>query len=206
MCHPTSFSPSSPISSFYQRPTARPFSKMSKSFLTGLFACSGLVLGLTPPTSNPSLLSPTYVESKYSLPQFDPNPSQRRDEVASNHAGFLYGPPLIGNSSFFPNGTLGVQRVNADVVAFEQNAVFITQSIEAERSAVVQKVTQVLYSSFSGGQLNQLIMERRGVFKIYPATSFSTRMNGNSLTPSASRPATSPTTAKTFTSRWNDSL
>ena len=206
MCHPTSFSPSSPISSFYQRPTARPFSKMSKSFLISLFACSGLVLGLAPPTSNPSLLSPTYVESKYSLPQFDPNPSQRRDEVASNHAGFLYGPPLIGNSSFFPAGTLGGQRVNADVVAFTQNAVFITQSIEAERSAVVQKVTQVLYIFVQRRTLNQLIVERLGVFKIYPAMSFSTKMNGNSLTPSASRPATSPITARIFTSRWRDFL
>ena len=117
---------------------------MLKSFLTSLFACSGLVLGLAPPTSNPSLLSPTYVEPKYTLPQFDRNSSQRRDEVASNHAGFLYGPPLIGNSSFFPNGTLGDQRVNADVDAFIQNAAFINQSIEAERGAVVQKVTQVL--------------------------------------------------------------
>ena len=177
---------------------------MSKSFLPGLFACSALVLGLAPPTSNPSLLSPTYVEPKYTLPQFDRDPSQRRDEVASNHAGFLYGPPLIGNSSFFPTGTLGGQRVNADVVAFTQNAAFITQSIEAERGAVVQKVTQVLYIFIQRRTLNRLIMERRGVFKTYPATSFSTRMNGKNPTLSASRPATSPTTAKTFTSRWSD--
>ena len=178
---------------------------MSKSLLTGLFAWSGLVLSLAPPTSDPSLLSPKFVESKYSLPQFDSNPSQRRDEVASNHAGFLYGSPLIGNSSFFPAGTLGGQRVNADVAAFTQNAAFITQSIEAERSAVVQKVTQVLYiDSSSERTLNQLIVERRGVFKIFLATSFSTRMNGNNPTLSASHPATSPTTAKIFIFRWSD--
>ena len=118
---------------------------MLNLFLTGLFACSGLVLGLTPPTSDPSLLSPQYLEPKYTLPQFDRNPSQRHDEVALNHAGFLYGPPLIGNSSFFPKGTLGDQRVNADLVTFTQNAAFINHSIETEQGAVVQKVTQVLY-------------------------------------------------------------
>ena len=117
---------------------------MFTSFLTGLFACSGLVLGLAPPISNPALVSPKYVEPKYTLPQFDPNPSQRLAEVALNHAGFLYGPPLIGNSSFFPAGTLGGARVNEDVAAFIKNAANITQSIEAERGAVVQKVTQVL--------------------------------------------------------------
>ena len=118
---------------------------MSKFFLTGLLVCCGLVLGLTPPTPDPSLISPKYVEPKYSLPQFDHNPSQRRNEVALNHAGFLYGPSLIGNSSFFPTGTLGDQRVNADVGAFLQNSAFINQSIEDERGAVVQKVTQVRY-------------------------------------------------------------
>ena len=150
--HPSSLLHPSPDSTRIPPPDL--LAKMSKSLLTSLFACSGLVLGAAPPPSNPSLLNPTYVEPKYALPQFDRNPSQRRDEVASNHAGFLYGPPLIGNSSFFPNGTLGSQRVNADVAAFTQNAAFITQSIEAERGAVVQKVTQVTISifihSFSG--------------------------------------------------------
>ena len=118
---------------------------MLKPFLGGLLAFSGLVLGLAPPTSNPSLVSPQYVESKYSLPQFDHDPSQRREEVATNHAGFLYGAPLIGNSSFFPTGTLGEQRWKADVAVFMQNADFITKSIEDEQGAVVQKVTQVRY-------------------------------------------------------------
>ena len=118
---------------------------MLKSFLSGLLACSGLVLGLAPPTSNPSLVSPQYDEPKCTLPQFDRDPSQRREEVASNHAGFLYGPPLIGNSSFFPNGTLGDQRVSADVAVFLQNAAFINKSIEDESGAVVQKVIQVRY-------------------------------------------------------------
>ena len=111
---------------------------MLKAFFIACFACGDHVLGLAPPISNPSLWSP-----KFSLPQFDPNPSIRVQEVAIERAGFLYGPPLIGNSSFFPAGTLGGQRVEADVVAFTQNAAFINQSIENERGSVVQKITQV---------------------------------------------------------------
>lgn len=117
---------------------------MSKSFLTGLLAYSGLVLGLAPQSSNPSLVSPKYVQPKYALPQFDHDPVQRRTEVILNHAGFLYGPSLIGNLSFFPTGTLGKQRVTADIALFMQDAAFTNQSIEDERGAVVQKVKQVI--------------------------------------------------------------
>ena len=179
---------------------------MFTSFLIGLFSCSGLVLGLPPLVSNPSLLSPKYVGAQYTLPQFDPNPSQRLNEVATNRAGFLYGPPLIGNSSFFPTGNLGGARVTEDVAAFVTNAAYINLSIEAERGAVVQKVTQVLYILVQRGTLSQLIVKRREGFKICPATSFFTKMNGKNLTLLASRPATSPTTPKIFTSRWSGFL
>ena len=108
-------------------------------FILELLACGGLVVGLVPSTPNQIVSSPRYV-----LPQLDPNPSQRAQEVATNHAGFVYGEPLIGNSSFFPDGKLGQQRVKADVAGFTQNAAFITQAIEQESPSVIQKITQVL--------------------------------------------------------------
>lgn len=108
--------------------------------LIGLFALGDTVLGLASQSPNQILSSPGYT-----LPQLDPNPSLRAQEVAINHAGFLYGPPLIGNSSFFPAGKLGNQRVGTDVIAFQRNAAFITQSIEKESVAVVEKITKVLY-------------------------------------------------------------
>lgn len=106
--------------------------------LLGLSIRVSIVLGLTP--SSPSSI---FASSGYILPQFDPNPTQRGQEVALNHAGYLYGPSLIGNSSYFPAGRLGAQRVAADVVAFRQNAAFITESIEAERGAVEARIIQV---------------------------------------------------------------
>lgn len=103
----------------------------------------GLVAALPPPLPLP--LAPD-TKDGYSLPQYDPNPSQRAQEVASSHAGYLYGPSLIGNSSFFPSGPLGNQRVASDVVGFERNAAFITEAIEKESEAVIDTIKRV--SSF----------------------------------------------------------
>ena len=107
-------------------------------FLFGLLAHQQLILGLTPPSTPQTISSQGYV-----LPQFDPNPSQRAQEVAINHAGYLYSPPLIGNSSYFPGGRLGSLRVGQDVTEFLENAAFITNAIEEERVRVVEKITLV---------------------------------------------------------------
>ena len=109
--------------------------------LLGLSAQALHVLGLaiSPPSSQLSASGPGY-----SLPQQDPDPALRTLEVSLNRAGYLYGPPLIGNSSYFPTGKLGSRRVVADVSAFKQNAAFITKAIEEESGAVVDKITKVL--------------------------------------------------------------
>ena len=114
---------------------------MLRFLLLGLSFQTGAVLSLSPGSSS-SILS----KSGYVLPQFDPNPSERSQEVAINHAGFLYGPPLIGNSSYFPGGALGRQRINSDILAFQENAALITQSIHDESGAVEERITKVLLS------------------------------------------------------------
>ena len=50
-----------------------------------------------------------------SLPQNDPNPEARAVEVAERDAGFVYGPSLIGEAAFFPNGTMGNVRTKPDM-------------------------------------------------------------------------------------------
>ena len=100
----------------------------------------GIVVGLVPP---PPLPVAQNSGDGYSLPQFDPNPSQRAQEVATSQAGYLYGLSLIGNSSFFPAGPLGSRKIASDVAAFEQNAAFITEAIEKESGAVIDKINQV---------------------------------------------------------------
>lgn len=79
----------------------------------------------------------------YVLPQLDPNLLSRQQEVVAGRAGYRYGPSLLGNSSFFPTGPLGDQRVAADVALFTKNATYITLSIEKETPPVEEAVRAV---------------------------------------------------------------
>jgi hypothetical protein len=49
------------------------------------------------------------------IPQSDPDPKARAAAVAERAAGFIYGPSLIGEAAFFPNGTLGNKRTQDDM-------------------------------------------------------------------------------------------
>ncbi|KAL8694933.1 MAG: hypothetical protein Q9218_000504 [Villophora microphyllina] len=102
--------------------------------------CALGVLALTHalPSRGSSRINPS--NATYVLPQSDPNPSQRAAEIAIDRAGYLYGPPLLGNNSFFPTGPLGNQRVAADIAVFTANASYITESIEKEAGPVEQAI------------------------------------------------------------------
>ena len=145
---------------------------MLKHFLLGLSARFFLVHCIGPDSQSSISQS-----SAYSLPQFDKNPTLRAQEVSINHAGFLYGPPLIGNNSFFPGGKLGSKRVASDVVAFKENAAFITQAVEKESGPVIAKITKAL-DLVVRHVADRLIVGRRVVSRICPTTSFSTRTSG----------------------------
>ena len=66
------------------------------------------------------------VKPHYYLPQFDPNPTVRAAEIASDGTGFTYGHSLLGNLSFFPGGPLGEQLVQNDLVIFAQKESYVT--------------------------------------------------------------------------------
>lgn len=166
--------------------------------LFGLSIPVSIVLGLAP--SSPSSI---FSDSGYFLPQFDPNPTQRVQEVAINHAGFLYGPPLIGNSSYFPAGKIGAQRVAADVVAFRQNAAFITEAIEEERGAVEARIIQVA-SNPSQIVFTKITLSRPAGSKIFQATSCFIQTRGKSPTLSVLLLDIFPITPRIYTFRWSD--
>ncbi|MCJ1260456.1 hypothetical protein MMC22_000317 [Lobaria immixta] len=60
---------------------------------------------------------------------FDPGPLERSEELKRNQAGYVYGPSLIGNTSYFPTGTLGNELVAKDLAMWEQDAVYIQKAI-----------------------------------------------------------------------------
>ncbi|KAL8725189.1 MAG: hypothetical protein Q9166_007519, partial [cf. Caloplaca sp. 2 TL-2023] len=101
-------------------------------YIIGVFA----IAHARPGASKTTLSNVSYV-----LPQADPNPSQREAEVATNTAGYLYGPSLLGNASVFPTGTLGDKRVADDVALFTKDATYITVPIEREEKPVAELIT-----------------------------------------------------------------
>ena len=79
----------------------------------------------------------------YVLPIFDPNPVARSAEIEKNRAGYLYGPSLIGNSSFFLTGTLGDQLVKDEIAQWNQTAKPVRMAIQTEAAPVLETLKAV---------------------------------------------------------------
>ena len=79
----------------------------------------------------------------YVLPMFDPNPSARAAEISRNQAGYLYGPSLIGNSSFFLTGPLGDQLVQSEIALWNQTAAPARAAVQADARPVLATLTAV---------------------------------------------------------------
>ena len=71
---------------------------------------------------------------------FDPNSAARAAELDKNRAGYLYGPSLIGNSSFFLTGELGDQLVQSDIALWNQDATPVRAAVQAEATPVLESV------------------------------------------------------------------
>lgn len=59
-------------------------------------------------------------EPKLYITTKDPDPSKRKEEVQRNRDGYDYGPPKLGETSYFPSGTLAeemVRRQRAEWIA-----------------------------------------------------------------------------------------
>ncbi|KAL8784965.1 MAG: hypothetical protein Q9195_008831 [Heterodermia aff. obscurata] len=113
-----------------------------KSAIVHILAFGGLALGLIQPQTNASQSTnaTTVGNGTYVLPMFDPNPAARAAELDENRAGYLYGPSLIGNSSFFLTGSLGDQLVQSDVDLWNLDAAPVRAAVQAEATPVLQSV------------------------------------------------------------------
>ena len=93
----------------------------------------------------------------YVLPMFDSNPTARAAELRENRAGYLYGPSLIGNSSFFPTGVLGNQLVQSEVALWTRDAAPVRAAIQAEATPVLGSVGAVSHRLHGGKWSETLI-------------------------------------------------
>jgi hypothetical protein len=81
--------------------------------------------------------------TKACIPQLDPNKKARADGVAARDAGFIYGPSLIGQAAFFPNGTLGNARSAADMELWGVDRQIIDDDITADVTTIQAAITSV---------------------------------------------------------------
>lgn len=102
---------------------------------------------------------------------FDPGPLERAEELKRNQAGYLYGPSLIGNTSYFLTGTLGNELVAKDLALWEQDAVNIQEAIakdaplarEALASVSNCTIEDVVFTYLSTGWRAKQPLELRAV-------------------------------------------
>lgn len=80
--------------------------------------------------------NPDEEQGKFTLPIKDHSPSMRVLEVEQKRQGYLYGPSLLGNTSWFPTGVLGKAMVQQHVDQWLQDASWLTSVVEEEMNAV----------------------------------------------------------------------
>lgn len=83
----------------------------------------------------------------YVLPMFDKNPSSRAEEISSNRNGYLYGPSLLGNLSYYPNGTLGNALVQQDVEYYLLDVAVQAASVGNDSAKVLEAIEVSSYKS-----------------------------------------------------------
>ncbi len=69
---------------------------------------------------------------RFVLPFSDTSWSDRFIEIRKNRDGYQYGPPLLGNTSFFPTGILGEARVRNDKQLWFRDVQYVTENVGKE--------------------------------------------------------------------------
>ena len=81
--------------------------------------------------------------TRFSLPLYDGALSSRVAEIELKRQGFLYGPSLLGNTSYFPTGPLGSAMAQQHVDQWLQDAKWLTRTVEAESVAATTELDRV---------------------------------------------------------------
>jgi hypothetical protein len=91
----------------------------------------------------PSAALPDDGDHLYTLPMFDIKPWERVYEVRLAREGYLYGPPLLGNTSFFPTGVLGDTMVARDKAAWFRDVEYVSNNVYPEWNKAATALAKV---------------------------------------------------------------
>jgi hypothetical protein len=82
-------------------------------------------------------------EADYVLPVYDRQPAKRLIATAEQRGGYRYGPPRLGNTSFFPTGPLGDAMVLKNLIAFGEDNAAISEAATQDAGAVLKAIDEV---------------------------------------------------------------
>ncbi|KAB8252123.1 lipoxygenase [Aspergillus flavus] len=120
--------------------------------LTFLVTCYAAGLPVFPNQAvlRPSLALPGDNSHRYSLPMFDLQPWERVDEIRLARKGYLYGSPLLGNTSFFPTGALGDAMVARDRAQWFRDVGYVTSNVYHELDQAAAALMKAAYPKTPG--------------------------------------------------------
>ena len=97
-------------------------------------------------TLQPDWLDQTHFvpdQTRFTLPSKDDASLIRVREIQQKRKGYLYGPSLLGNTSYFPTGFLGDAMVKQHVDSWLRDAAWVNHAVEEEANAAVAAAKEV---------------------------------------------------------------
>jgi hypothetical protein len=82
-------------------------------------------------------------DHQYTLPMSDVKPWERVYEIRLAREGYLYGPPLLGNTSLFPTGVLGDAVVARDRAEWFRDVEYVTNNVYPELDKAATALAKV---------------------------------------------------------------
>ena len=93
----------------------------------------------------PQVQYPNNTVRQYVLPMFEMDVPARSRQLQAQREGYLYGPPLMGNTSFFPTGKLGDKLVQEEVKPFITEIEQIDALILEDQKSAQAKVLVIFF-------------------------------------------------------------
>ncbi|KXH64208.1 manganese lipoxygenase [Colletotrichum salicis] len=121
---------------------SRPFTFITLMAIASANALSSHSPSATAALSSAPVSTRTPVPTQYTLPNEDSDFSSRADEIKLKQQDIIYGEPLIGDTSFFPNGSLGTQISLRDQSLWLKDSEPVAQYAISESAAALEDITK----------------------------------------------------------------
>ena len=98
---------------------------------------------LPPADEQFSMLKRDLSQAAFALPMQDNNTAARNRSISYKQANFQYGPSPVGDTAFYPNGSLGTQMAQQDVMDFYNDFKPFQANVVADTKAAMKAAMAV---------------------------------------------------------------